>query len=302
MRKDTVYKIYELLDDPQIVTDNLKELLILDNRSGETLYELIKANKYIVDGNNIKELIDLSYSINTIESVQSKKQLTENIKEMFINDYVCNDSNFNEAISTINYLLNYEYWEDFDLEENSDLDFYKTLTVNNLISIITSISNVDIDNIYSHNLSFILDNYAKLIHDIKQTETSNKDLTNNDMKIKRIEYYTNILSNSDIILLNNKKFNSLVKIAGSICNIERLKKFENIVLFNRTKSNSEFEEEIDNYCDELTGITIDRINKKLKIQKVYDEEKDVMLYMRSNYDDEYELNLVKKILKPNKKY
>lgn len=301
MKKDTIFKIYDLIGDTQMITNNLKEFLILDNHAGEILYELLDANKYIIDDENLKTFIEMTWSINTIDNVEYQRPLIENIKNMLQNDYICNDSNFKEVLGSINYLLNYEYWEDFNISENDDLYFYKTFMVENLLKILDSLSNVELDELYLHNTSFILDIYTKVLHDIKSTTSNNMDLSENDIRIRRVSYITNILSNKDVINLNNKKFNSVLKISSTISNIEKLKKFENIILFNKLKQNCDFDRLLDEYADELNPITIDRINKKLGVEKKFDEDSESVLYYRKIYDDEREKNIVKKILKPEKK-
>ena len=301
MKKEIMYNIYNLIKEDYIIND-LRDFILLSDSASEFLLDILKICKDKIEENNLKEFIDLSYSIDYISDFELKNDVKIKVKEMLLSDYIRNDSNLCEMIDTINYLLTYDYWESFDFYEKEEMSFYMHFLVSNLIEIIKSILNekVDMDKLYVHNMAFVLNSYTDVLHNINRTESSNKDLTENDIKINRLKYFKNILSNNDIIELNNNKYNAVVKIASSINNIEKLKKFENIVVFNKLRSNSDFERILDDYTDDLNDVTINRIYKKLGVTSIENKEKDQIEYYKKNMSDEMEDKIMKKILKPEK--
>ena len=301
MKKEIIYNIYNLIKEDYIIND-LRDFILLSDSASEFLLDILKICKDKIEENNLKEFIDLLYLIDYISDFELKNDVKIKVKEMLLSDYIRNDSNLCEMINKINYLLTYDYWESFDFYEKEEMSFYMHFLVSNLIEIIKSILNekVDMDKLYVHNMAFVLNSYTDVLHNINRTESSNKDLTENDIKINRLKYFKNILSNNDIIELNNNKYNEVMKIASSINNIEKLKKFENIVVFNKLRSNSDFERILDDYTDDLNDVTINRIYKKLGVTSIENKEKDQIEYYKKNMSDEMEDKIMKKILKPEK--
>ena len=77
---------------------------------------------------------------------------------------------------------------------------------------------------------------------------------------------------------------------------------ERIALFNKLKSDNEFNQILNDYCDDFTINTVEIINSKLGLKREYDEKRKDYIYTRKINNVEKEQEIVKKLLKPNKKY
>ena len=229
-----------------------------------------------------------------------KREVKTEINEMCSSEYVKNDQNFNEMIDVINYLLNCEFYESFDIYDKDDIDFYIHFMIMNLIDIIKSTlnENIPMDKLYSHNMAFVLNNYTDVINNLGKTESNNKELTENDIRLNRVKYYKKILTNPDIISLNSNKYDTVVRIASKITNLEKLDKLENVIVFNKMRSNKDFERILDDYSEEFTFVTIDRINRKLGLSVVQDGED--IIYNKKITNSIAEDKIMQKILKPEK--
>ena len=184
MRKETVYKIYEMLQE-QYVVNNLRDFVILSNESGEILYEFIKLCMDVMDEDNLRVLTNLSFSMDELKDLEYKKQTLKNINELLSNDYVRNDPNFYKILSGINFLLNYDYNQSYEIEYEEDLYFYISFTVDSLIEIIqnTLNENIDIDQLYMHDMSFLMDNYVNTVINLYQSTSNDNDLSFNDSNV-----------------------------------------------------------------------------------------------------------------------
>lgn len=301
MKKEIMYDIYNLMKEDFILI-RLRDFLILSDNSAEFLYEIFQSCKEKINDDNLKAFIDMAYSTDFMTEYDLKREVKTEIKEMCLSEYIKNDQNFNEMIDVINYLLTCEYFETFDIYDKEEVDFYIHFMITNLIDIIKSTLNekVPINNLYTHNISFVLNSYTDVVSNLSKTESNNKELTENDIRLNRVKYYKKILTNPEVISLNSYKYDTVVRIASKITDLEKLDKFENIIVFNKMRSNKDFERILDDYAEEFTSVTIDRINRKLGLTVFDDKEQDEIIYNKKITNSIAEDKIMKKILKPEK--
>ena len=293
MKKITLYEIYDCALDVELITNKLCDLEGLNNEAGDIFLSFVKNG--LVNEDTIDNFIILAEDIESCEFEEDTDIIVNMINETLMNDYINNDTDYKRIIENYSVLLENVMIDDFMINTENDINYYKIFIIEQFNRIFINLKNDNIDKLYIHNISDMIDSYNEVITDLSNTY-SNNYINHNEMLEKRIKYFVDIMSNKDIFELDDMKYSAVVNAASRTSNIEQLKVLKGIIRFNKDLELEELINKIDENTSELNAITIGKILMELKITVL--ENEDERTYLRNNVDSEKEREIIKKILKP----
>lgn len=297
MKKDTLYEIYDLLkDDTTKITDSLFKLMLLNSGSEETFLKFCK-NKSINE-DTFDYFINISECLEDINDKKIKDDLVNKIIDISNDDFIVNNYDYEYILESIIFFLDFEYIKEFDIYEDYEMDYYKSIVLSEFIRFLQSMKKMDIDKVYNHDIGEIIDSYRMMLGSLYSTNSKNNELSINQMYLDRIKYFIDIISDKDIYEMNDNKFVCMLNVIKMTENIEELKYLKNIIKINRKKDDLDFINEIDNSSSDFNELTIARITDEIGLKRKYDSKKQETIITRTIKDPNEELNIVKKILKP----
>lgn len=297
MKKDTLYEIYSLLkDDTTKITDSLFKLMLLNSGSEETFLKFCRNN--CVDSDTFDYFINISECLDDIGDKEIRDDLINSVIDISNDDYIKNFEDYDYILESIIFLLDFEYIKAFDMSEDYEMYYYKSIVVNEFIRFLKSLKNIETSKLYNHDMAEIIDSYRMVLGGLYNTTTNSNTKTQNQMYIDRIRYFIDIISDKDIYEISESKFVSVLNVIKYIENIEELKSFKNLIKINRAKDSLAFIEEIDNKSSDINELTIARINDEIGLERKYDSKKQETIITRDVNNPEEELDIIKKVLKP----
>lgn len=297
MKKDTLCDLYDILgNNPTKITDSLYKLMLLSNGSEELFLKFCKSNS--VNEETFDYFINISECLDEIENEEIKNDLFNSISDITNDPFISNNEDYDYILECFIFLFDYDYIKDFDIYEDFEADYYKSILVKEFIRFLKNMKNININYVYEHDMGEILDAYRMMLGGLFNTTTKSNELSYNQMFIDRIKYFIDIISDKDIYEIDNEKFQCVLNVVKSTTNIEELKHLKNIIKINRKKDVNDFIESLDSASTDLNELTIQRITKKLGIKRHYDNKTEQTIVKRNVKDLNKELDIVKKVLKP----
>lgn len=295
MKKDTLYELYSMLDTKK-VTDSLFKLMLLNGSSEDIFYRFCRNN--VVNNNTFDHFLNIAECLDDIGNREIKEDLTNLIIDISSDDYIVNNSDYLYILESIIFLLDFDNIKDFELFEDYELYYYKSIILSEFIRFLQSLKKIDINKVYDHDMAEIIDAYRMMIGSLYNTTTNKNELSLNQMYLDRIRYFIDIISDKDIYEMNDDKFVSMLSVIKTTENIEELKYLKNIIKINRQNDTLDFINEIDNKSSDVNELTIARITDEIGLRRKYNAKKQETVITRTIKDQNEELNIVKKVLKP----
>ena len=296
MRKETLYEIYDSVDEVMLITNNLEKLSRLSNKTGDIFLSFCKNN--LVDRRSIRNILNLCSDIEYSLLGYETDSVVNSINEVLIDDYVMNDTDYNYLMDNYSILLQNSVDYLFYVEDEEELAYYKALTILEFNRFLKNFKNYDMSKIYTHDLCEIIDTYNNVLEDLPNTKSNNPNIDYNEMLVKRLQYFIDIISDKDIYELDDAKYKEVLYVASKTANIEDLKLLKNTIKLNRTLDNKEFKPVIDSNDSDFNNVTIDLIYDALGANKLKLKRPKKTILLRNFYDEEKEREIIKKVLKP----
>lgn len=297
MKKETLYELYSILKGHTTkVTDSLYKLMLLNGPSEEAFLKFCKNN--IIDEENFDYFINISECLGEIELGEIRNDLTNLIIDITTDDYIVNNDDYDYILESIIFLLDFEYIKEFEMYEDYEMDYYAFSVLSELMRFLKNMKYVDMDKVYNHDLTEIIDSYRMLLGDLGNTTTNDNAKSLNQMYLDRIKYFIDIISDKDIYEMDDDKFISMLNVIKSTQNIEELRSLKNIIKINRIRDTKTFIEQIDDISTDVNELTIARITKNVGLKREYDSINEETIIKRTVKDSNKELDIVKKVLKP----
>ena len=308
MKKSTLYEIYNVLNkDTTTVTDSLYKLMLLNSTSEDIFLEFCKSNS--VNSDTFDYFINISECLDDIGDDDIRRELTDLIIDISNDDYIINNDDYDYILENIIFLLDFEYVEAFEIYENYELDYYKSIILKEFIRFMQTMKNIDINSIYNHDTGEIIDAYRMVLGGLPCTTTNDNDKSLNQMYIDRIRYFIDIISDKDIYEIDDDKFTCMLNVVKSTENIEELRYLKNIIKINRTRDINEFRDIVDDKSNDVNETTIERITSKVGLKKeILKKEKSMLdktleflhIKKKEKEDEEIQLNVTRKVNDPKK--
>ena len=297
MRKITLYEIYDCIDDVQLITNNLMGLDKLSNKAGEIFLSFCK--NVIVNKKSIKLYVDLSRDIEYSCLGYETYDVVNSINEVIIDDYVKNDTDYKYLIENYSVIMMYEVENSFIIESEDEYSYYKAFLITEFNKLFKNMKNYPMESLYTHDLCEIIDSYNHILEDLPNTTTNDLNMDNNNMLIKRIQYFIDIVSDKTIYELDDIRFSTMLEIASNTTNIEDLKLLKSKIKLNRILDISAFADAIDDEESDFNAVTVGLIHGSLGAREMDVKSVGKKILLRSFVDSEKEREIIKKVLKPD---
>ena len=306
MKKDILYEIYDALEDNNVnvLTILLFKLKNVKGKAEDLLYDLVINHRELFNANTTDTFIDLCTYIGSMENDIYIEDIMSHFKELLDNDIVTSSVEFPYLLNGILKSLSYNYETIFCYFIEDGVNKYRVEVTNYLIDAFNSLKKVDIDKVYKHNFIDILDSFFTLIEDLDNTKEENNmfddDNSKNNLYLKRIRQFCEIVSNKTIYELSDNKYKCILQTMECITDTKKMNELKAKAIFNKKRRLTNFINIMDECSDELTNVTIKKIYDEIgvKIGHNYDEDYvTIEVPKKSNKDNK---NIVKKILKPDK--
>ena len=296
MRKETLYEIYDSVDDVMLITNNLEKLSRLSNKTGDIFLSFCKNN--LVDRRSIRNILNLCSDIEYSLLGYETDSVVNSINEVLIDDYVMNDTDYHYLMDNYSILLQNSVDYLFYVEDEEELAYYKALTILEFNRFLKNFKNYDMSKIYTHDLCEIIDTYNNVLEDLPNTKSNNPNIDYNEILVKRLQYFIDIISDKAIYELDDAKYKEVLYVASKTANIEDLKLLKNTIKLNRTLNNNDFKHIVDSDDSDFNNVTIDLIYDALGVNKLKLKRPKKTILLRNFYDEEKEREIIKKVLKP----
>ncbi len=296
MKKSTLLKIYKELNMTKCLTNYLYKLSDLKSDAEYIFLDFCHNHKYIIDEENIEYLMQISSSLCSIKNLNYRQKLIDNIDNMLENDYIVSSIDFDNLLENIIYTLTIDTSSIFYCEEDDDNDYYITEILCKLIKGLCNCSKVVKENLYSHDIKKIIENYFSVLEELNITKGDRTE-SDNFNKLKRLDLYLDIVFNKEIFEMSDKKYKTVVDIAKTIEDNSILSSIKSKALIIRTLSDEDFINVLDDNVDIVTETTINKLHKKLNIENTSDNSSNIVEKTNNNQKNEFEI--INKILSLN---
>ena len=296
MKKETLYEIYDCMDDVMLITNNLMGLSKLSNKAGEIFLSFCKNG--LINRKSMRRFVDLSRDIEYSCLGMETYDVVNSINEVMVDDYVKNDVDYKYLIDNYSVLLMFEIENSFIIESEDEFSYYRAFLVTEFNRLFKNMKDYPMENLYTHDLCEIIDAYNHILEDLPNTTTNDLNMDNNSMLMKRIQYFIDIISDKAIYELDDVRFSTMLEVASTTTNIEDLKLLKNNIKLNRILDIAKFADAIDNESSDVNAVTVGLIHGSLGAREVDVKSVGKKILLRSFVDSEKEREIIKKVLKP----
>lgn len=255
MKKSTVMKLYNELDNKELIKKNLPRMIDVKGNAEDIFYNLCIRYKDILNSDILDHFISISIFSSSIDSSVERKRLLNSINNIFDNDYLTSNMDFNILLENIAYIMGTELSKVFDVYDEEEEKYYTSEMIIELSQKLKNYKKYDIDKIYDHDLDIIFSHFFAVLEDLNNTNIPN-DEDYNKILIDRVKTFFDIIFTKEIYELDDYKYNIVLDIASTIEDINELKKFKKKIAFYNRLDNENFEATLDDSVDILTNTSI----------------------------------------------
>ena len=297
MKKNNVLKLYSIMDNnKEVLTQSLNLLLGVKGKAEDLLLKYCEENKNYIYEENLSDIVELSISIGEIKNEYYRKEIAENVSKLLKNPIIrelCLTRDISDKICDF---LEFSYWNYFDIEDSDEICFYYSYVIDKFTSFFEKIKNIEID----HEFDLIFEAQTEMLLDLNNTQCN--DYKENQMKLKRISAFYNIISDEIIYTLDEYKFFVVLEACKTCTNVDELKRLKYVARFNKHLNDREFSQVIDACISDFTPLSIDNIyneiNYHVRSVKMSDGSETLVRPMPNNIEKVD--GALQKVLKPTK--
>mgnify|MGYP000144256450 FL=1 len=267
MKKSTIVKLYNELDNKEIIEKDLPKMISVKGDAEDIFYDLCIKYNDILDSDILDHFISISTFVSSLDDSLERKRLLDSIYNIFDNDYLVSNMGFNIILENIEYIMATIFSKVFDVYNKEDEKNYASEIIIELSNGLSRYKDYDINKIYDHDLDVIFSRFFSVLEDLNNTKIPNGEYYNKTL-MNRVKVFLDIIFSKEIYELDDYKYNVVLGMASTIDDINELSKFKKKILFYSRLNNEDFEVTLDDSVDTLTDTSIKLLKEgKSKVLK-----------------------------------
>lgn len=267
MKKSTVVKLYNELDNKEILKKGLPRMISVKGDAEDIFYDLCIKYNDILDSDILDHFISISTFVSSLDDSLERKRLLDSIYNIFDNDYLVSNMDFNIILENIEYIMATIFSKVFDVYNKEDEKNYASEIIIELSNGLSRYKDYDINKIYDHDLDVIFSRFFSVLEDLNNTKIPNGEYYNKTL-MNRVKVFLDIIFSKEIYELDDYKYDVVLGMASTIDDINELSKFKKKILFYSRLNNEDFEVTLDDSVDTLTDTSIKLLKEgKSKVLK-----------------------------------
>lgn len=230
-------------------------------------YDLCIKYNDILDSDILDHFISISTFVSSLDDSLERKRLLDSIYNIFDNDYLVSNMDFNIILENIEYIMATIFSKVFDVYNKEDEKNYASEIIIELSNGLSRYKDYDINKIYDHDLDVIFSRFFSVLEDLNNTKIPNGEYYNKTL-MNRVKVFLDIIFSKEIYELDDYKYDVVLGMASTIDDINELSKFKKKILFYSRLNNEDFEVTLDDSVDTLTDTSIKLLKEgKSKVLK-----------------------------------
>ena len=255
MKKSTVVKLYNELDNKEILKKGLPRMINVKGDAEDIFCDLCIKYNDILNSDILDHFISISTFSSSLDDNLERKKLLNSIYNILDNDYLVSNMDFNIILENIEYIIGTAFSKVFDLYDEEEEKYYISEIIIELSKGLSKNKGYDINKIYDHELKAIFEKFFDLLEDLNNTNVpKNEDYNKNLMD--RIKMFLDIIFSKEIYELDDYKYNVVLDMASIVEDINELSKLKKKIVFYNRLTDEDFEVTLDDSVDTLTDTSI----------------------------------------------
>ena len=269
MKKSTVVKLYNELDNKEILKKGLPRIINIKGNAEYIFYDLCIKYNDILNSDILDHFISISTFSSSLDDNLERKKLLNSIYNILDNDYLVSNMDFNMILENIEYIMGTMFSKVFDVYDEEE-KYYISEIIIELSKGLSKNKGYDINKIYDHELKAIFEKFFDLLEDLNNTNVPKNEDYNKTL-MDRIKVFLDIIFSKEIYELDDYKYNVVLDMASIVEDINELSKLKKKIVFYNRLTDEDFEVTLDDSVDTLTDTSIKLLkegkSKTLKFQE-----------------------------------
>ena len=267
MKKSTIVKLYNEIDNKEILKKALPRIMNVKGNAENIFYDLCIKYNDILNSDILDHFISISTFSSSLDDNLERKRLLNSIYDIFDNDYLVSNMDFNIILENIEYIMGTMFSKVFDVYDEDEEKYYISEIIIELSKGLSKSKNYDINKIYNHDLDVIFSRFFSVLEDLNNTNVPKNEDYNKTL-MDRVKAFLDIIFSKEIYELDDYKYDVVLDMASTIEDINELSKLKKKIVFYSRLTDEDFEVTLDNSVDTLTGTSIKLLKEgKSKILK-----------------------------------
>lgn len=270
MKKSTVVKLYNELDNKEILKKGLPRMINVKGDAEDIFYDLCIKYNDILNSDILDHFISISTFSSSLDDNLERKKILNSIYNILDNDYLVYNMDFNIILENIEYIMGTMFSKVFDVYDEDEEKYYISEIIIELSKGLSKNKGYDINKIYDHELKAIFEKFFDLLEDLNNTNVPKNEDYNKTL-MDRIKVFLDIIFSKEIYELDDYKYNVVLDMASIVEDINELSKLKKKIVFYNRLDDKNFEVTLDDSVDTLTDTSIKLLkegkSKTLKFQE-----------------------------------
>jgi hypothetical protein len=271
VKKSTVVKLYNELDNKEILKKGLPRMINVKGDAEDIFYDLCIKYNDILNSDILDHFISISTFSSSLDDNLERKKLLNGIYNILDNDYLVSNMDFNIILENIEYIMGTMFSKVFDVYDEDEEKYYISEIIIELSKGLSKNKGYDINKIYDHELKAIFEKFFDLLEDLNNTNVPKNEDYNKTL-MDRIKAFLDIIFSKEIYELDDYKYNVVLDMASIVEDINELSKLKKKIVFYNRLTDEDFEVTLDDSVDILTDTSIKLLkegkSKTLKFQEI----------------------------------
>ena len=255
MKKSTVVKLYNELDNKEILKKGLPRMINVKGDAEDIFYDLCIKYNDILNSDILDHFISISIFLSSLDDNLERKGLLNGIYNILDNDYLVSNMDFNIILENIEYIMGTMFSKVFDVYDEDEEKYYISEIIIELSKGLSKNKGYDINKIYDHELKAIFEKFFDLLEDLNNTNVPKNEDYNKTL-MDRIKVFLDIIFSKEIYELDDYKYNVVLDMASIVEDINELSKLKKKIVFYNRLTDEDFEVTLDDSVDTLTDTSI----------------------------------------------
>ena len=234
MKKSTVVKLYNELDNKEILKKGLPRMINVKGDAEDIFCDLCIKYNDILNSDILDHFISISTFSSSLDDNLERKKLLNGIYNILDNDYLVSNMDFNIILENIEYIMGTMFSPVFDVYDEDEEKYYTSEIIVELSNGLSKSKNYDINKIYDHDLDVIFSRFFSVLEDLNNTNIPDSEYYNETL-MNRVKAFLDIIFSKEIYELDDYKYDVVLDIASTIedVNISKMVEFASDVLSDR---------------------------------------------------------------------
>lgn len=270
MKKSTVVKLYNELDNKEILKKGLPRMINVKGDAEDIFCDLCIKYNDILNCDILDHFISISTFSSSLDDNLERKKLLNSIYNILDNDYLVSNMDFNIILENIEYIMGTMFSPVFDVYDEDEEKYYTSEIIVELSNGLSKSKNYDINKIYDHDLDVIFSRFFSVLEDLNNTNIPDSEYYNKTL-MNRVKAFLDIIFSKEIYELDDYKYDVVLDMASIVEDINELSKLKKKIVFYNRLTDEDFEVTLDDSVDILTDTSIKLLkegkSKTLKFQE-----------------------------------